>query len=285
MAQNTEPQAGSSSFKPNEPIDDKHDFKITVLGEDNYTTWKWQVVMILKAKGLYDCVTGVETNEAKNRLAAILLGSALSQLNMQRVINCETAHEIWTALEASFENKSSTEKSMLMEKFTSFNIKSVREISKGIGEIQALAAKLRSLGAHIDEEFIVSILLKSLPDNLKNWKSTWMMVNAERPSLNNLITGVMAEVNNMKIPTDSALVAVDKPWNRKPSNKYKPNYQNKWTPRAGTSNGGGGQHQRDTCHYCKKIGHWARDCRKKQADEKNTGNPGSPQRGIAMMAI
>ena len=184
------PSAGGSGGE------DKLDYRLTTLVEDNYVTWKWQMVMVLKAKGLYDRVVGTSNDETKKHQAATLLASSLSQQNMQRVINCATAKEIWLALEATFENKSSTERTMLMEKFTSYKIRSVKDISQSIGEIQSLAAKLRSLGATIDDEFIISIILKGLPEVLKPWKSTWKMVNAKEPNLNNLITGVMAEVRD-----------------------------------------------------------------------------------------
>ena len=173
-------------------VDDRHEYCLTILREDNYATWKWQITMVLKTKRLYDSVIGQCADPSKNRQAATFLASALNQQNMQRVINCTTANEIWTSLEATFENKSSTERTMLMEKFTSFKFKSIRDISKDLGALQALTAKLKSLGATVDDEFIISIILKGLPDSLKTWKSTWKMINAERPSLNMLITGIMA---------------------------------------------------------------------------------------------
>lgn len=252
---------------------DKSDFRLIVLDDDNYITWKWQMEMILKTKGLHECIKGNCMDENKNRHAATVLASALSQLNMQRVINCNTAEEIWSTLESIFENKSATERSMLLEKFTSFKVRSIRDISKDIGELQALAAKLKSLGAKVEEEFIVSILLKALPDSLRTWKSTWMMINATNPKLNNLITGLMAEISCMRIPENSAMMATGKPWSKR-SNSNRFNNQSKFQgppPRSKT----------DTCNYCKKVGHWARDCRKRQYDEKNAGNT----EGVAMMAM
>lgn len=242
--------------------EEKTDYRITPLGEDNYITWKWQISMILKQKNLVKCITGECVDQRLNDQASTLLASSLSQLNMQKVINCTTAKEIWDALEANFENKSSSQRSMLMEKFTSFKIKSVKDISKGIGEVQSIAAKLKSMGATIDDEFIISIILKALPENFRSWKSTWKMVNAENPSLNGLITGILAEIHDMKTPESSALVATSKPWTGKRQ------YENRRT-------------KKNECFYCKKPGHWAKDCRKKQADED-----GSKEKihGVAMMA-
>ena len=52
-------------------------------------------------------------------------------------------------------------------------------------------------------------------------------------------------------------------------------------PRRGNTGRGPRQDKSSTCHYCNKPGHWIRDCRNKQADEKG---PTGPQGGLAMMA-
>jgi hypothetical protein len=184
---------------------DMDKFQFIILGDNNYTTWKWQMSMILKTKGLYGSATQ-DTGDASQRgRAAVLLASALSQDNMRRVINCETAYQIWTTLEANYENKSSTERAMLLEQFTSAKIHSIRSIGKDIGEIQALAAKLRNLSVNIDDEFIISIILKALPESFNAWKRTWKIVNAQEPSLNNLISSIYAETSEMRHPEDAAL--------------------------------------------------------------------------------
>jgi len=124
---------------------EKTDYRIVVLGDDNYITWKWHMTMVLKAKGLFACVESdlvLEPDKAVQ--ATTLLASALSELNMQRVINCNSAFEIWRTLEANFENKSATERTMLLEKFTSYKINTVSDVSKSLGDIQAKAAS--SLG-------------------------------------------------------------------------------------------------------------------------------------------
>lgn len=178
--------------------------RVELLGEDNYVTWKWQITMILKQRKLYDCVIGKPSSDEENEKAAPLLASTLTEYNMQRVINCTTAAEIWSSLEANFENKSSSQRAMLMEKFTSFQINSIGDISRDLGEIQALAAKLKSLGLNVEDEFIISIILKGLPSCLQDWKRTWRMVNDENPNLNKLITALLAEVNELKRPEEES---------------------------------------------------------------------------------
>lgn len=284
-------EAPSGLIQPSSEI--AYDQRIAPLGEENYATWKWQVTMLLKTRGLLECIENRCTDLAKNEQAAMILASSLSQLNMQRVINCTTANQIWKSLEATFENKSSTEKTMLMERFTSFKIGSIKDVSKSLGEIQAMAAKLKSLGTTIDDEFVICIILKALPDSMKNWRTTWKMVNAESPSINNLITGVMAQVNEMMAePEVKALLAKQKVLNKKIARKMKQVDKKKRSQgktkkdsssesdsEEDKSTDSASESEDDACYYCGKQGHWARDCKKKkEADNKRARQV----RGIAL---
>lgn len=244
--------------------EDRNDYRVVVLSEHNYVTWKWQMELILTSKDLMTCIKGTCTNEAKNNQAASILASSISTLNMQRVVNCKNAKEIWDALEATYENKSSSEKTALMEKFTSYRIHGIRDIGKGISELQAIAARLRSLQVSVDDEFIISILLKALPTSFDTWKSTWKMVNAEKPKLNKLITGIMAELNEMKDPEDRALIA------RSQQSGYDGKERKRDLERSRRPKKQTRKTDRDICWYCRKSGHWAKDCPTRKADEEKS---------------
>lgn len=244
--------------------EDKNEYRVVVLGENNYVTWKWQIELILTSKDLMDCIKGTSTSEAKNNQAASILASSMSTLNMQRVVNCKTAKEIWDALEATYENKSSSEKTSLMERFTSYKIRTIKDVSTGIGELQAIAARLRSLEVTIDDEFTISILLRALPESFKTWKSTWKLVNAEKPKLNNLITGIMAEIYEMKDPEDCAFIA------KTGGQCYNGKQEKEDTDRSVNPKQQTRRRNRDICWYCKKSGHWAKDCPTRKADEEES---------------
>lgn len=244
---------------------------IVVLKEDNYNTWKWHMSMILKSKGLFEYVTGKSDTltDASKLNAATVLASALSQTNMERVINCKDAPEIWKTLESMFENKSASEKAMLYEKLTSFKMHSVKDISTSIPEIQTIVAKLNALDAGIKDEFTISIILKALPASMRAWKTTWLMIHALKPNINELITGLMAEVALMEEDVledarhSAAFLVHDE---TAPSNHR--------------------QAKRDTCNYCKKEGHWVRNCNKLQQKTYlvDTRDEDHSNHGIALMA-
>lgn len=288
-AMNTGLMGSSTSQGAGSLPEDKHDYKITALGEDNYVTWKWQMNLILTAKGLDKCVikgSGTEVNQAKITQATILLASSLSQLNMQRVINCKTALQIWETLESTFENKSATEKAALLEQFMSFKIQSTRDVSKGIGEIQSLAAKLTALGTTIASDLIVSVILKALPESLSNWASTWKMVNAEKLELNKLITGVMAEVNTKAGQENAALVAkTSQPM--KGSGRDYSKRRNKFAKGKKPRTGKRKPSEADECFNCGKTGHWAKDCKalKREDAAKPVSSEATNQMRSSMAAM
>lgn len=263
---------------------EKSDFRLVVLGDENYITWKWHMLMVLKTKGLIEYIEKEEFKDAaKECQAATLIASALNTDNMHKVINCTTAYSIWKTLEANFENKSSTERTMLLEKFTSYRIRSTNDISKALGDIQARAARLKTLGASVDDELIISVILKALPDSMRAWKNTWKMINAEKPKLNNLITGIMAEVNEMSHPEGAALLTKKFENFKLNTSGTKDQKRPKWN-NSRNSKGSNRNYEptkagkKDTCSYCKKKGHWSKDCYKKKADEGNAKRTGPPSK-------
>lgn len=290
-----------NSIIPKMP-DDRADVRVDILRDDNYVTWKWHMTMVLDSKGLMEYVNNEDKQDhVKAKQAATLISSGLNDDNRQKVINCTTAFEIWKALEANFENKSSSERSMLLEKFHSFKIRSTRDIGKALGEIKALVAKLKQLGASVDDEAVTSVILRALPESMKEWKRTWKMINGGEVNLNKLTSGIMAEINDMEkvenaamfVKTNNWKTVQRKKWNGKPSQKngyinQKPqnNAQHKPKPNNSTNY----KPKIDQCNYCKAKGHWKKDCKKlkekdnnknKDSNRKNWRNP----KAVSFMAF
>lgn len=232
----------------NPSVDAKIDFKIDKLEDDNYVTWKWQLVNILKAKVLYKAVTEKTVDESINRQALALLGSALSQDNMALVVGCESAYEVWKRLELIFENKTTFEKQELLGKLHSYRIDKGTDLAKSIMEIQATASKLKLLGEQISDDALMSIILNGLPTAFETFIVAFKLLSPNERTLNHLISNVIAHSKTLSRDTESiSLVANSRP--------------------SSTNN------QNDICRYCKKPGHWARDCFKLQNKKKREQNP------------
>lgn len=83
--------------------------KLIRLDKGNYIVWKWQFVNVLKANKLQSVLGAEPVSEEQDGQAMALLGSALSEENILKIINCNSFKTAWQALEQCFENKTSYE--------------------------------------------------------------------------------------------------------------------------------------------------------------------------------
>lgn len=114
--------------------------KVLKLEENNYVVWKWQFLNVLKAKNLDRVISDEEIDNAIDGQALAILGSALSEQNMLKIINCVRFKEAWSVLEKCFENKTTYEPQALYRRMNSYKIQSAREVSQGISELRGIAA-------------------------------------------------------------------------------------------------------------------------------------------------
>jgi hypothetical protein len=135
------------------------EYRLHILEKNNYTVWKVHMRNILEAKGLIAAMDADRGSPAKESQARALLTSALSENNQLKVINCQTAYRIWKRLEALYENKTSFEKEHLLSKLHSYKIQSASEISKAIGDMESIAAKLGLLGETVSQACVVKSLI------------------------------------------------------------------------------------------------------------------------------
>lgn len=274
-----------SSSQSRFAYEDRNDYRLMILQEDNYTAWKWQMTMVLQSKNLWKYVNDPTVPlDSKANQAAIFLGTTLSENNMLRVINCTTARQIWITLESIYENKSSSEKQMLLSKFHQFKITSINEISKSLGEIQMMAAKLKALGVAIDNETVMSIILNALPESFSTFKTTWNLINSESKDLNKLITAVMAESSSMQNSEERALIARHHQYKENAglqANSSNEETQSEEGELDKIESDGNESEEEDPdqdktrkgrCNYCKRPGHWARDCKKLKNKRKKTSS-------------
>lgn len=184
----------------------KIEYRLHVLENNNYTIWKQHTKNVLEAKGLLEVVTGTVQDARLESHARALLTSALSAENQMKVINCEKAKRIWTRLEAIYENKSSFEKENLLNKLHSYKINNGKDVSKAIGEMETLAARLRLLGEDVSDDALMSAALRALPPQFKFFITVWRSTSRPERTIDNMLTRLMAEIEESNDQDDHALV-------------------------------------------------------------------------------
>ncbi|KMQ88694.1 integrase core domain protein [Lasius niger] len=128
---------------------------ITKFNGTDYLTWKFEVMQMLMVHGLDDLiddsrprpdgernVPAVKAWVKNNAKAMSLISSAIEKRQLQSMITCTTAKQMWDNLQSMYEQRSS---------------------SKYVTAIQNLASQLKDVGEVISEIDIMANILGTLP--------------------------------------------------------------------------------------------------------------------------
>eukprot|EP00795_Rhopilema_esculentum_P008368 gene8368-14342_t len=255
-------------------------FKVEKLNGENYHSWKFQMKMYLIGKDLWELVTGEETlNAAANpeqqrrfrkrenvALATVCL-SVETSLQIY-VRSAKNAKEAWDNLEQHFERKSLSQKIFYRRKLYSARMGKGAKMIDHINYIKTLSEHLEAVDDEIAEKDLVIILISSLPEEYNYLITALETIAEEKLSWNYVRDRLIHEYDKMQggsegtVSTPKAEACQDALSSKKLTEHKKINNCKKFQ-----------------CHYCKKPGHFARDCFKKKADAKN-----NPKNVTASMA-
>ena len=242
------------------------DFKIEKLTGENYHNWKFQMKMCVIGKDLWEIVTGTEVlaegasaqeqrsfRKRENQALACVCFSVATSLQIY-VRSAKSSKEAWDNLGSHFEEKSLSKKIFYRRKLYSARMEKGTNMVTHINYVKTLSEHLESVDDPIAEKDLVIILISSLPDEY-NYLITALETIAEDKLTWNYVRDRLIhefdKIQNGKVGkenhTQEALISSRGQEQRK--------------PRALDL-------KKITCHYCKKKGHFARDCFKKKADQK-----------------
>ena len=193
------PQQVSSSGSGAERVT-THNRLITVLSDDNFGVWKWNLKYTLKTLGLYECVTQrtYGTQEQRDNAMAELIGTISDKVKI-KVSHCQNPYDLYQAIEALYTNKTSFQATALHMKLSSFKFKSSESISQGISELQNIVSRLKNLGEQVSDHMIEGIVLAALPASFRTFVTVWKGVSENDRTLNNLFTRILAEIEDNKL--------------------------------------------------------------------------------------
>lgn len=220
------PEDNKAVMVKKEPSSSQRARTVTILQEDNFGVWKWNLKYNLKTLGLYDTVTTKNViNEENDNQAMFEIISTLGEKVKSRVSHCKTAFELYEAIEAIYTNKTSFQITSLNMKLSNFKFKSVDAIGEGLNEIQNIVTKIKNLGDPISDKMVEGVILSALPPSFRTFVTVWKGINENERTLPNLMNRITAEIEDNKlfnVREDKALVAKFKNFKVKNAGRPKP---------------------------------------------------------------
>ncbi|KAK9753063.1 Zinc knuckle [Popillia japonica] len=260
---------------------------------NNFQLWKYQMEIIFAAEGLTDLVNGktnfpAQVSEQKawnedNAKAMLLISTSMEFSQLQTVVACKKAAEMWDRLKTIHEQRSSVNKITLKQQFFSYKMNStdsisqhiskieslaqalsdvgepvsdVDKIAKVLGKIESLAQALSDVGEPVSDVDKIAKVLGSLPPKYGAFVTAWDSYDENKQTFQNLTSRLLKEELKFSQDDDtaSALAAV--------------NINSKGAHKQSTDKAKGKANI--TCYYCNKKGHYKSECRKRLANQNST---------------
>ena len=227
------------------------------LTDKNYSTWKFSMQTTLQARDLWKFCLHKDTKElVSNAEAKSIIWSSMSDEQKARVGNCETAHDLWTKIQDTFEGSKTSLQTRTLKEFLTIKYNADETIAQFCTRYETLLNKLITTGYTMEEKTKIWVFKNTLPEPLYIQCDTWEMLK-EYPTANELVT-LMRSRDRGEGPSDSSVALYVDEQGAARSNASKSPSRFASNPKLQTM----------TCNYCKKPGHMWRGCRKKKADDK-----------------
>jgi hypothetical protein len=172
------------------------------------------------------------------------------------------AKEIWEALENKYKTEDSGNKSYLVSNYFDFKMVDNKPILNQVHEIQIIVQQLNSEGIPIDEKLQVGAIIAKLPPTWKDYRKS-LKRKADDLTLEGLQRQLRIEEEsrlrdkleeNAEMNKSAHVVEIDNKKGKKP--KFDVAGPSKTGPKKKSN-----FKKKGICHYCKKPGHFIKDCR------------------------
>jgi hypothetical protein len=168
----------------------KKAYDIPLLKDDrsNYTAWKFCQTTVLRLRGLYGVANGTEhmpgaltdtemRDEVKvqerareiekwsrrDQEAHAQITLAMEDGTLADMVETTTAHEAWMCVIERWEGKGMQSLSFLYQQLTTTKIEEDEDLTTGFNNLQAIAAKMKTLGEPVSDLMLAQIIMCALP--------------------------------------------------------------------------------------------------------------------------
>ncbi|UYV68405.1 hypothetical protein LAZ67_5004222 [Cordylochernes scorpioides] len=242
-------------------------YQIEKLNKQNFETWRLQMQMILVHSDLWIYVNEANIkpepgnqeftnwqNKDQKALATIVL--SLNPSELIHVKNCKTAEEAWKKIEEVYRPKGPATRVSLTKRLIQMKMRPNDDLKDYLSKFTSLVDNLGEIGAQVPEDFLVILLLCSLPESYEGFR-TAIETRDELPKLETLKVKIIEEDQRQREMEGTS------------SGEQNAFFGN---PERKTTNSTKPPNRKDfkfNCHYCGKKGHKAADCWSKRNSRTN----------------
>ncbi len=217
----------------------------------NFHCWKFKIHMMLSKHGHWKFVDGSATlpseklaradyNE-KEMKAFALLCEHFMDAQLAHIQYCANVRSAWEAIYGVHEVKIIGNKLFFQRRFFTIKMQEGNDMFVHINTVKALADQLRSIKVNIAYEDVYMVLLMSLPPSFDNLVTSLESMSTKDVDLQFIVARLLHKVSKRKECESSKTTELV-------NKTHKLNEK--------------------LCFYCKKLGHFVRNCLKKKNDEK-----------------
>lgn len=268
----------------------------------DYERWRMRVVSILRDKEYLGHVDGTTprpvpadsaapTADETRAMAAwdkvdqkvlTLLMQCLSTETMHHLYGVSTSKEAWEQLGTAYQAKDTLSQVIATQNFYQLRMLETDTVDKFATNFRIARARLAHQGTAVQDDQAAVLLLAALP---QSWGP---FVTAQQSRTGLTVASVIAamiqheatrNLGNKSSPQNDGALFMRK--GNRPRKLFPKDNRGSHDPGLGGSSSGSSwipaNKRSQKCSYCKRPGHWWKECRKKRMDEFKRGVPASRQ--------
>lgn len=220
------------------------------LNDQNYGIWKFKMRLLLTREKLLQVVTQPKPENAnaewisKDEKAQALIGLALEDSQLIHVIQLTSSKAMWDALQGYHERASLSSKIHVMRQMFAARMPEGGNMGDHLQHLSSLRLRLMALGEELKDPSFVALMLSSLP---KSYDGLIVALES-RPDADLTVDFVKGKL-------------LDE--GRRRAQEGEKEEQALFS--SAVSNN---KRKEKVCYYCKKEGHYKRDCKKRAANQE-----------------
>ncbi|KAK9722236.1 hypothetical protein QE152_g19782 [Popillia japonica] len=202
-------------------MDKSKSYNIQKFGGKNFQLWKFQLEIIFRAEGLPDLVNGKKESpeedgekekawDDKNAKAMLIISTAMEFDQLQVIIACKNAAEMWMRLKTIHEQRSAVNKIALKQQFFYYKMLETDTVAQHISKIETMAQSLADVGEPVGAIDKIAKTLGSLLLKYGSFITAWDSYDENKQTFDNLTARLLKEEQRLAQgdETTSALAAI-----------------------------------------------------------------------------